>query len=80
MDAHAESPALTVSADHRQLLQANAWTQYRVDVKACSKEPISYQDACLQQARRERKQNSGLPRKSHSVKPKLANTDIASAK
>jgi hypothetical protein len=78
MNAHAEPVAAVINADQRQLSRANAWFQYRAQVKACAVEPVNYQDACLQQARRERKQNSGVSRKSRSIKPKLTNTQIAS--
>jgi hypothetical protein len=78
MNAYAEPVAAVINADQQQLSRANAWLQYRAQVKACAIEPINYKDACLQQARRERKQNSGVSRKSHSPKTKLANTQIAS--
>jgi hypothetical protein len=78
MNAYAEPVAAVINADQQQLSRANAWSQYRAQVKACALEPVNRQDACLQQARRERKQNSGVARKSHAPKPKLANTQIAS--
>lgn len=78
MNAYAEPVATVISVDQRQLRKANAWSQYRLQVKACTAEPINDQDACLQQAHRERKENSGLSRKTHSPKPKLANNQIAS--
>lgn len=39
------------------MLRAEAWTQYRAQVRACAAEPLFFQDACFQQARRERKQS-----------------------
>ena len=78
MNAYAEPVVAVINADQQRLRQADAWSQYRVQVKACAAEPISYQDACLQQARRERKQNSGISKKARSLKPKIANAQIAS--
>jgi hypothetical protein len=78
MNAYAEPVTAVINADQQQLLRVNAWSQYRAQVKACGVEPINYQDACLQQARRERKQNSGMAKKSYSPKSKHAYTKLAS--
>jgi hypothetical protein len=78
INAYAEPVAAFINADQQQLLRVNAWSQYRTQVKACAAEPVKYQDACLQQARRERKQNSGMAKKSYSLKPKHADTKFAS--
>lgn len=80
MNAYAQPAVIVINADYQQLLRAKAWEQYRIQVKACGTELVSDQDACLQQARRTRKQNSGTSRKMNANKPKLANAQIASVK
>ncbi len=77
MNTYAQPVATVISADQQQLSRANAWSQYRAQVKACTVEPVKYQDACLQQARRERKQNSGMAKKSYLPKSKHSDTKLA---
>jgi hypothetical protein len=78
VDAYARPAVIADDAAQLRLLRDSVWSQYRADVEACGKEHLNLQDACLQQARRERKQNSGMSKKLRSPKPKQAKTQIAS--
>ena len=79
MNAYAQPSTVPVVAPDPALLRAQAWSQYREQVTACSAELRANQDACLQQARRERKQNSGMAKKSVSPKPQPSAQKMASA-
>ena len=68
-----------IVAPDPNLIRAEAWSNDRAQVKACVVEPANIQDACLQQARRERKQSLGLTKKSFSTTPSLTANKIASA-
>jgi hypothetical protein len=78
MNAYALPATTTVVAPDPNLIHAEVWSRYRWQVKACVAEPANIQDACLQQARRERKQSLGFTKKSFSVKPSVtANKTVA---
>lgn len=79
MNAYALPSAVPVAEPDPGLMRAQAWSQYRAQVSACGAEPRANQDACLQQARRERKQNSGVAKKLVSTKPQLTTQKMASA-
>ena len=79
MNAYAQPSNVPVVAPDPALLRAQAWSQYREQVTACSAELRANQDACLQQARRERKQNFGLAKKALTSKPQLSARKTAAA-
>ena len=79
MNAYAQPSSVPLAASDPAFLRAQAWSQYREQVTACGAELRANQDACLQQARRERKQNSGIAKKSLSSKPQPSTQKMASA-
>jgi hypothetical protein len=79
MNAYA-SMVPTAPAKDPNLVRAEAWLQYRAQLKMCISEPAFFQDACFQQARRERKQNSGVSSKvpkQQQAKPQMVANKIA---
>jgi hypothetical protein len=77
MNAYA-APVPTAPAKNPHLMRAEAWLQYRAQIKMCVSEPAFFQDACFQQARRERKQNSGASSK--TLKPQPAKPQMVASK
>jgi hypothetical protein len=54
--ANTQPAYVTTAQQNFQREKMHFWTQYRADIKLCALHKSGYQDACFEQARRDRKQ------------------------